>query len=79
VSLWSGTAKARGTDALLVEFPTTPFAVRTLRVTLDTNRAPGWNEIDAVELLGPGGRQWASDARASSNYGQARETRAARR
>ena len=48
-------------------------------MTLDTNRAPGWNEIDAVELLGPGGRQWASDARASSNYGQARETRAARR
>ena len=70
VTLWSGTGKARGGEPLEVDFPTTAFFVRTLRVILDTNRAPGWNEIDAVELLGPGGREWASDARASSNYGQ---------
>ena len=69
VTLWSGIGKARGGEPLQVEFPTTAFAVRTLRVILDTNRAPGWNEIDAVELLGPGGRAWASDARASSNFG----------
>lgn len=42
--------------------------VRTIRVVIDTNRVPGWNEIDAVELLGEGRRQWASAARASSSY-----------
>ena len=68
VTLWSGTGKARSGEPLEVDFPTTAFAVRTLRVILDTNRTPGWNEIDAVELLGPGGREWASDARASSSY-----------
>jgi hypothetical protein len=35
---------------------------------LDTSR-PGWNEIDAVELVGPDGRAWAVRAVASSNYG----------
>ena len=41
---------------------------RTIRIVLDTNRVPGWNEIDAVELVGEGRRQWASAARASSSY-----------
>ena len=83
-SLWSGTARSRTGGPLEIEFPTTSFAVRTLRVYVDTNRAPDWNEIDAVELLGPSGRQWASGARASSNYGHsngraAREARVTRR
>jgi hypothetical protein len=43
-------------------------SVRTIRLVLDTNRVPGWNEIDAVELLGDGRRQWATEARASSSY-----------
>jgi hypothetical protein len=43
-------------------------SVRTIRLVLDTNRVQGWNEIDAVELLGDGRRQWASEARASSSY-----------
>jgi hypothetical protein len=42
--------------------------VRTIRIVLDTDRVPGWNEIDAVELVGDGRRQWASAARASSSY-----------
>ena len=42
--------------------------VRTIRIVLDTNRVQGWNEVDAVELLGDGRRQWASEARASSSY-----------
>jgi len=43
--------------------------VSKVRIMLDTNRRPGWNEIDAVELLGPDGRAWAVSAVASSTYG----------
>jgi hypothetical protein len=50
-----------------------PAACRTqadiVRIYLDTNRVPGWNEIDAVELVARDGtRQWAIDATASSSY-----------
>ena len=41
-----------------------------VKVYLDTARVPGWNEIDAVELIGrDGSRQWAKTASASSSYG----------
>ena len=44
-----------------------------IRIELDTSRVPGWNEIDAVELVGAdGSRQWASESTASSYYGQSR-------
>jgi hypothetical protein len=48
----------------------TPYRVRVLRLTLDTDLRPGWSEIDAVELIGPDGRAWASSATASSSYGE---------
>lgn len=44
------------------------FATRRLRLIVDTDRVPGWNELDAVELVGGGRRQWASDAIAGSSY-----------
>jgi hypothetical protein len=69
-TLWRGTAD-RGDAPLVLSFPLTAFPVRTIRIVLDTNRTPGWNEIDAVELLGPGGGQWASRASASSTYANA--------
>ena len=31
-------------------------------------RVPGWNEIDAVEVVGDGLRQWAATATASSSF-----------
>ncbi len=68
VSLWRGTADG-APSPLVLTFPQTAFAVRSLRLVLDTDRTPGWNEIDAVELLGPGGGQWAARALASSSYG----------
>ncbi|MFO1076129.1 MAG: hypothetical protein U1E73_00220 [Planctomycetota bacterium] len=71
-SLWRGTADG-GQGPLLIRFPLTAFAVRQIRLVLDTNRKPGWNEIDAVELLGPGGNQWAERAVASSSYGANRK------
>ena len=53
-----------------VTFPVTSYRVKRIRVILDTKLRTGWNEIDAVELVGPDGRAWATDAHASSNYGQ---------
>ena len=42
----------------------------TIKVYIDTTRTRGWNEIDAVELIGTdGSRQWASEATASSSFG----------
>ncbi|MEY2407642.1 MAG: hypothetical protein QOF48_312 [Verrucomicrobiota bacterium] len=47
----------------------TSVSANGVRVYLDTARIPGWNEIDAVEMVGrDGSRQWAAHARASSSY-----------
>lgn len=44
-----------------------------VKVYLDRRRVPGWNEIDAVELVGrDGSRQWATSAMASSSYAEPR-------
>lgn len=44
---------------------------RSVKVYLDRTRVPGWNEIDAVELVGRNGtRQWASSATASTSFGE---------
>jgi hypothetical protein len=51
-----------------VPFDATGVPVRSVRVILDTSRVTGWNEIDAVELVGPKRRAWAEAARASSFY-----------
>ncbi len=46
------------------------LTARNVKVYLDTARVPGWNEIDAVELIGRDGtRQWAKTSAASSSYG----------
>jgi hypothetical protein len=42
-----------------------------IKVYLDRSRIPGWNEIDAVELVGrDGSQQWAASAVASSSYAE---------
>lgn len=70
-TLWTGNSStAPGPFEITV--PTTSFRVGTLRLVLDTRRARGWNEIDAVELRGPDGAAWASGARASSAFGAGR-------
>jgi hypothetical protein len=44
---------------------------KSVKICLDTTRREGWNEIDAVELVGKSGkRQWASHASASSTYAE---------
>ena len=51
-----------------VSFDATTVPVRSVRVILDTFKVAGWNEIDAVELVGPTRRAWAEAAHASSFY-----------
>ena len=41
-----------------------------VRLEIETKRHSGWEEVDAVQLLGPDGALWASGASASSSYGQ---------
>lgn len=71
--LWSGTTAA---DSGFIErVVKVPPGIRSdqIRLELDTARVPGWNEIDAVEVTArDGSRQWATEATASSYYGQNR-------
>jgi hypothetical protein len=76
-TLWQGIDPLTGPGVFEVGFPLTEAPIQTLRIVLDTTKGAGWNEIDAVELVGPGGRAWASGARASSTYGAAEEARGA--
>ena len=48
--LWSGGGSARDGAWLTVEVEGP--ATRTIRLTLDSGATAGWNEIDAVELIG---------------------------
>jgi hypothetical protein len=74
-TIWEGT---EDTDTGIVERAVkVPKGIRSdqIRIELDTSRVPGWNEIDAVELVGiDGSRQWATESTASSYYGQGRES-----
>jgi hypothetical protein len=71
--LWEG---AEPPAQAPVDRPFTPSfgAVRgrSLKIYLDTRKVLGWNEIDAVELIGKDGtRQWATNAAASSTFAEA--------
>ena len=66
---WRGHDPLRKPGVFEVALDTEGMKIAKLRVILDTSRRPGWNEIDAVELLGAGGRAWAVSAVASSTYG----------
>lgn len=60
-----------GSDELVSsEFPVDgTVRAQSVKVYLDTARVLGWNEIDAVEIVGrDGSRQWATASRASSSY-----------
>ncbi|HVG93633.1 MAG TPA: hypothetical protein VND21_04240, partial [Planctomycetota bacterium] len=67
--LWEGWATTGGAPRWFVPpVRRTAYATRTIRLVLDTDHVGGWNEIDAVELVGDGRRQWAKGATASSSY-----------
>ena len=69
-TVWEGDDPTREPGVFEVTFAATGYRVAGVRVVLDTDRRPSWNEIDAVELVGPDGRAWAATATASSTYGQ---------
>lgn len=74
VEVWKG-RDAVGAARAPVEKVVTlakPYLGDTVTVHLDTARVSGWNEIDAVEIVGADGRRaWAASATASSTYATA--------
>jgi hypothetical protein len=73
IIVWEGVEEA-ATPPVDRAFPVSGVInASSVRVYLDTRRVSGWNEIDAVELVGrDGSRQWAAHARASSSYADPR-------
>ena len=67
--MWEGRAETRESIRWFEPSASTSYATISIRLVLDTDRVPGWNEIDAVELVGDGRRQWATGATATSTYG----------
>src|SRR5678816_1773251 len=70
-TVWQGNLAGSGQNELLQS----DFKVarnvqgQKVRVYVDTGRVPGWNEIDAVQLIGKDGtQQWAVGSTASSSY-----------
>jgi hypothetical protein len=67
--IWEGDDPTATAPADLVVRPDREVVAREVRVELDTTRRPGFNAVDAVELVGrDGSRQWAAEAEASSTY-----------
>lgn len=51
-TVWAGSDPTTDLNYLIVKFPKAAFATARVKVTLATNIVPGWNEIDAVQLVG---------------------------
>jgi hypothetical protein len=50
--VWAGNDPTTDLNYLMVKFPKTAFKTDRVKITLATNVVPGWNEIDAVQLIG---------------------------
>jgi hypothetical protein len=71
IVLWEGTATGGRAPRDFVIPVTQNISAQSVVVYLDSDRVAGWNEIDAIELVGrDGSRQWASSANASSTYAE---------
>ncbi|MCA8957162.1 MAG: hypothetical protein KDC87_13895 [Planctomycetes bacterium] len=68
-TLWRGTDPTRVPGVFSVPLQPIASPLRRVRIVLDTRLRDGWNEIDAVQLVGPDGSSWATTATASSYYG----------
>jgi hypothetical protein len=62
--VWSGRPAPRPSGPFTLDIP--PTELRRLRVVIDTRFSRGTNQIDTVQVVGPGGSQWPVRARASS-------------
>jgi len=71
IVLWEGEGNPMQAPADMVVRPVLGIKSKEIKIYFDTKRVRGWNEIDAVELVGvDGSRQWATSATASSFFGQ---------
>lgn len=50
--VWAGNDPTTELNYLLLQFPKTDYKSGKIKVTLATNVVAGWNEIDAVQLVG---------------------------
>jgi hypothetical protein len=68
--VWEGTdTTTYGKDTIgwmIRDFDVTPYKVTAARITLQTNRIWGWNEIDAVQLVGVEALELEAVARAQN-------------
>jgi HAMP domain-containing protein len=69
-SIWQGVSPSSGAISA-TRFPISRSVVtQRIKIYLDTAKVEGWNEIDAVQIIGKDGSlQWAVGATASSSYG----------
>jgi len=51
-NLWTGTDPTKGLNYFVLTFPKTTYKTNHVKVMLATNLIQGWNEIDAVQLVG---------------------------
>ncbi len=51
-TVWAGNDPTTELNYLMVKFPKTAYKTDRVKVTLATNVVPGWDEIDAVQLIG---------------------------
>jgi hypothetical protein len=51
-TVWQGADPTTELNYLILKFKPTDYKVNRVKVTLATNVVPGWNEIDAVQLVG---------------------------
>jgi hypothetical protein len=51
-AVWAGNDPTKELNYLIAKFPKTAYKTARVKVSLATNVVPGWNEIDAVQLVG---------------------------
>jgi len=50
--VWRGTDPTQELNYFVLKVPPTSYKTNRVKITLATNAVPGWNEIDAVQLVG---------------------------
>jgi hypothetical protein len=51
-TIWQGDDPTKDLNYLILQFKPTAYKASRVKVTLATNVIPGWNEVDAVQLVG---------------------------
>lgn len=70
IVIWEGEAERTAAPHEMVVQPRANVTSNRIKIYVDEPRVRGWNEIDAVELIGKDrSRQWAKRASASSFFG----------